>query len=589
MKYMIQEKTLTDIANAIREKLDTDTLYRPQNMPEAIRAITSEESNENYQFLGSHVDEFGIWHQPLEWDDIESLPIYDDHDVVYILYNLKDYEVPFVSVAILPYTTNTNVTYSVGRVRGGTFFEIDGSRKNILCKTITTNMYIRELFTEYKEDNDYLVLKIEANGYLRLVKPTNWLADDRMSVPYMSQYQPALMRYGTMAGGTDCGFRTYMLESDNIINFAKLHEGNTTKPTCSNAYYQNYNMQRWRCEGWNLQNTRCSSYYSMFNACYCLSDVPQETNMIGWVNEYTTTVGSMFADCWSWRNSLNVANWNFAGCTAMHSIFGNMYIIEHILGIETWSNATVAPSISGIFNNCRNLKGIIDFSNLHFTNKLTNLSNFAGNCYKLEGIKLDNANLSNVTTMSSFINGSNNIKTVSFNNCIMPTKCTNYGTVFNASGIEEVEIDGWNFTPANVNTVVSLCGSGCKSLKKVVFKNCISPVTYTAGTVNIGSMDTVLTYLDMSCLDLSAFENSNGLTLVFSGIHNLIDFYPPQNICVPFSVDASRNLSKESVLRIINNLMPTTKGYTLTLKDENIMKLTDDEIALATNKGWTLV
>ena len=350
MQYMVQEKTLTDIANAIREKLGTNKLYKPQNMSDAILAIKSQEINKSHPFFGNHVDEFGIWHKPLEWDNIELLPIYDDHDVVYILYNLKDYEVPFASVTILPYADNTNVTYSVGRVRGGIFFEIEGSRKTILCKTITTNMYIRELFTEHKENNDYLVLKIEADGYLRLVKTINWVSDDRIPVAYSAQYQPALMRYGTMAAGIDCGFKTYILESDNIVNFAKLHRGTTTKITCSNAYYQNYNMQRWRCEGWNLHDTRCDSYSSMFNSCYSLSDVPQETDMTGWVNEYTTNINNMFTDCMSWRNSLNVTNWIFTNCSIMNAVFNNMCLIEHILGTETWSNAILAKSLASVFS-----------------------------------------------------------------------------------------------------------------------------------------------------------------------------------------------------------------------------------------------
>ena len=48
------------------------------------------------------------------------------------------------------------------------------------------------------------------------------------------------------------------------------------------------------------------------------------------------------------------------------------------------------------------------------------------------------------------------------------------------------------------------------------------------------------------------------------------------------------NLSKESIMNIINCLCETTETLTLTLGSTNMAKLTEAEIAIATNKGWTV-
>lgn len=47
-------------------------------------------------------------------------------------------------------------------------------------------------------------------------------------------------------------------------------------------------------------------------------------------------------------------------------------------------------------------------------------------------------------------------------------------------------------------------------------------------------------------------------------------------------------LSYDSLIYLINNLVETTTAKTVSLGSENLAKLTDEEIAIATEKGWTL-
>jgi hypothetical protein len=48
------------------------------------------------------------------------------------------------------------------------------------------------------------------------------------------------------------------------------------------------------------------------------------------------------------------------------------------------------------------------------------------------------------------------------------------------------------------------------------------------------------------------------------------------------------NLTHDSLMNVINNLATVENNPTLTLGTTNIAKLTDNEIAIATNKGWII-
>ena len=93
-----------------------------------------------------------------------------------------------------------------------------------------------------------------------------------------------------------------------------------------------------------------------------------------------------------------------------------------------------------------------------------------------------------------------------------------------------------------------------------------------------------LTTLDMSGCDFSAVTNMVFMFYNCSALVNLyIDVIP-----VSISFKESTLLSYESLLRILNALTEVTTTQTLTLGTTNLAKLTDEEKAIATEKGWTL-
>ena len=55
-----------------------------------------------------------------------------------------------------------------------------------------------------------------------------------------------------------------------------------------------------------------------------------------------------------------------------------------------------------------------------------------------------------------------------------------------------------------------------------------------------------------------------------------------------FNISASTLLTREALLEILNNLGTIESTETLTIGETNLAKLTDEDKAIATNKGWTL-
>ena len=57
---------------------------------------------------------------------------------------------------------------------------------------------------------------------------------------------------------------------------------------------------------------------------------------------------------------------------------------------------------------------------------------------------------------------------------------------------------------------------------------------------------------------------------------------------VSFDISASTQFDESDLVTILNNLATVTSTKTLKIGATNLAKLTDDEKAIATNKGWTL-
>ena len=60
------------------------------------------------------------------------------------------------------------------------------------------------------------------------------------------------------------------------------------------------------------------------------------------------------------------------------------------------------------------------------------------------------------------------------------------------------------------------------------------------------------------------------------------------NIGTNLDISSSTKFTREALLEIIGNLKTVTSTKTLTMGSTNLAKLTEEDKAIATNKGWTL-
>lgn len=85
-------------------------------------------------------------------------------------------------------------------------------------------------------------------------------------------------------------------------------------------------------------------------------------------------------------------------------------------------------------------------------------------------------------------------------------------------------------------------------------------------------------------LDVS---NVTTMTHIFTGCTSLKSILMT-GMKVSFDISASTQFEESDLVTILNNLSTVTSTKTLTMGATNLAKLTDEDKAIATNKGWTL-
>ena len=86
---------------------------------------------------------------------------------------------------------------------------------------------------------------------------------------------------------------------------------------------------------------------------------------------------------------------------------------------------------------------------------------------------------------------------------------------------------------------------------------------------------------------IPAYDLSNITSINLSSLYKLKEFHAT-GMKVSFDISFSTYFTKEALVEILNNLATVTTTQTLTMGATNLAKLTDEDKAIATNKGWTL-
>ena len=216
------------------------------------------------------------------------------------------------------------------------------------------------------------------------------------------------------------------------------------------------------------------------------------------------------------------------------------------------SNVT---DMRNMFYNCKNLTSL-DVSNFD-TSKVTNMYYMFYSCESLTSLDVSNFDTSNVTSMSNMFYGCESLTSLDVSNFDTSNVTTMDGMFIRCESLTTLDVS--NFDTSKVTAINSM------------FSNCYKLIS-----------------LDCSNWDISKVTGTYNLGGAFNYCNKLVDFKAPKNISAPMDVSGSPLLSHDSLMSIINNLITTTSTKTLTLGTDNLAKLTEEEKAIATGKGWTL-
>lgn len=277
---------------------------------------------------------------------------------------------------------------------------------------------------------------------------------------------------------------------------------------------------------------------------------------------------------------INTSNW-----TSTAYMF---YYCSNLLEISELDTSNVT-NMSNMFYN----SGIANIPKLD-TNKVTNMSNMFFGCLNLIDADFSDFDTGNVTNMSSMFQKCSNLKSISNLNT---GNVTNMRNMFNSSAITEII----GLDASNATDMYQLCYM-CRSLTSI-------------SMINTNKL-TNIQYIFENCSNIESIsipdaDSLNNVNSILVNTQKLVEVRGFKNLGKAFtqktknyylytlSLSSSSLLTHESLMNVINNLYDLNLTYdvanggtlysqTLQLGSKNLAKLTEEEIAIATSKGWNV-
>lgn len=214
---------------------------------------------------------------------------------------------------------------------------------------------------------------------------------------------------------------------------------------------------------------------------------------------------------------------------------------------------------------------------LSLSENINNTSFMFNSCTSLKTLDLSKLNTRGLYAMSSMFSGCTNLAEIDLSH-LDTTSVANMGSLFNnCPKLTKVNVSGFN--TSNVTSAAQMF-QGCKALVNLDLSHC-----------DFGKVNTIISAFG-NCTNLTNFKSPKNIGKAFTQKSN--NYQPYQQ-----SYSSSTKLTHDSLMDIINNLYDlnlihnTANGGTLytqkiTIGATNKAKLTAQEIAIATNKGWTV-
>lgn len=320
----------------------------------------------------------------------------------------------------------------------------------------------------------------------------------------------------------------------------------------------------------------------MFSGCSKLGNIDVSDwemnmrNLAGW------SCAGIFNGCSS-MTYFDVSKWNTSTWTALNSMFAGTSIES--IDLSGWVSAKNSYdgknhtlNLRSMFSGCSKLKQVIGLEKI-LDSSVNDVTALFKDCKSLTDIScLANCDFSNVTSIDRIFQGCTQLTTIDFN-------------ILNNSNFSKLQYMGYAFRD-------------CSNLTRVIFpknQNCIalrSVIGSLAGTKNL---------TDIENLPLINFKDNTLAEeqpeYVYYAYGNMTDIKDNINISFADKITAwdgftnntyvpklFSKFSSNTIDNIVNALYDySSEGITKTLDTKGyISKFTDDQLLIASNKGWTV-
>lgn len=199
------------------------------------------------------------------------------------------------------------------------------------------------------------------------------------------------------------------------------------------------------------------------------------------------------------------------------------------------------------------------------------------NCNKLTDLDLSKFDTSQVTNMNDMFNSCGSLTSLDVSNFDTSKVTITYNMFYGCRSLTDLDVS--NFDTSNLKSCGGMFGA-CNSLTSLDLSN-----------FDISKVNTI-TYMFYNCTKLVDFKFGINLGKSFT---QKINNYPNYKL----DLSDSKLLTHDSLMSVINNLYDLNLTYdvanggtlyrqSLVLGSTNLAKLTEEEIAIATSKGWNV-
>ena len=390
----------------------------------------------------------------------------------------------------------------------------------------------------------------DCNVLLEIKGIENWDTSSVTDIRYMFQNCSSLTELDVSGFDTANVTRMeYIFNGCSNLTSLDVSGFNTSKVTQMNHMFSGCNNLT-SLDVSGFDTSKVTTMEGMFGACTNLI----ELNLQGWK---VRNINFMFNNCTNLQK-VDTTNWDTTELTNIghndYQYSGLFYLcssLTEIIGIENWNTSKVT-NMGATFKACSSLI-TLDLSNWD-TSNVTKLDGMFDGCTKLTSLDVSGFHTSNVTTMKKMFNGCQSLTSLDL-------------SAFDTSNMTDMQ---YMF-------------SGCAALIELVGLSDWD----TSAVTNISRafQSTPLTSLDLGGWVLT---NCTAAINAWSFMYDLESIVFPSNLSVSFSIGQSFNLTADNVVEIFNKLVTVTTTQTATIGTNLLNKLTEEQIAIATNKGWTV-